>query len=223
MSGVFISFEGPEGSGKSTQMDRLEQNLNDRGITVLRTREPGGTPTGETIREILQHDLTGEPLCDEAEVLLFSASRAQLVRHVIEPALARGEWVLCDRFIDSTSAYQGFGRGLGAERLAPIHAFTVGQTMPELTVVLDLDVATGMARVQRRAEAEDAGLDRIERAGDRFHERVRCGYLELAKAEPERFAVIDAGRTMDEVTRDIWLTVEARLGAKLPNGGECAG
>ena len=223
MSGVFITFEGPEGSGKSTQMDRLEARLQGLGLGIVRTREPGGTPTGETIRDILQHNLAGEPLCDEAEVLLFSASRAQLVRRVVEPALERGEWVLCDRFVDSTSAYQGFGRGLGAERLEPIHQFAVGGTMPELTVILDLDVATGMARVQRRAEQSDVPLDRIEREALTFHERVRQGYLALAQQHPERCVVVDADQSLDAVTVRIWAEVAGRLGSRLPEGVTHAG
>lgn len=139
MNGRLISFEGPEGGGKSTQIKVLADRLRtERALTVRTTREPGGTPTGEAIRGLLQHDVAGEPLCDPAEVFLFCASRAQLCATVLAPALARGEWVLCDRFTDSTLAYQGYGRGFDLELLRRLNAFATGPVVPDLTLLLDV-------------------------------------------------------------------------------------
>ncbi len=190
--GRFITFEGPEGGGKTTQARRLVAHLEAAGHTVLYTREPGGTPTGEAIREILQHDRAGEPIGPEAEVLLFAASRAQLVRRVIRPALAQGIWVVADRFMDSTTVYQGYGRGFPVERMIEINAFAVGGTVPDLTLLLDLDVTDGLRRLRTRQAEGGPAPDRMEREERTFHERVRAGYLDLARRWPERFRVIDA-------------------------------
>ena len=210
-SGRFITLEGPEGSGKSTQARRLATRLERAGFIVLLTREPGGTATGEAIRDILQHDKAGEPICTEAEALLFLACRAQLVRHVILPALERGTWVVCDRFADSTTAYQGFGRGLDLETVLAMNAFAVGAATPDLTLLLDLDVAAGFERLQQRNRDTVAGHDRLERESRDFHERVRAGYHELARRWPERYRVIRADAQPDEVEQRIWEVVAYAL------------
>ena len=207
MTGKLISFEGPEGGGKSTQAKRLADRLRALGITVLTTREPGGTPTGEIIRDLLQNDLAHEPLCDASEALLFCASRAQLCHDVLAPALARGEWVVLDRFTDSTLAYQGFGRGFDVATLRRLNDFATGPVRPDLTLLLDLPAEEGLGR----ALARSGGKDRIEQAPLDFHRRLRDGYLELARAEPERFATIDASAPTDNVTRAVWAAVVERL------------
>lgn len=209
--GRFITFEGPEGGGKSTQAARLSSRLLERGIDVLRTREPGGTETGEAIRDLLQHSVAGEAICRESETLLFAASRAQLVRQRILPALSRGSWVVCDRFADSTTAYQGYGRGFPVEDMLAINEFAVNGAHPDLTLLLDIDVALGMDRVRTRNEKAGTRHDRIEREHRSFHERVRAGYRELAARFSERFVVVDASRPVDEVARDVWQTVVDRL------------
>lgn len=206
--GIFISFEGSEGCGKSTQMARLEAALGERGRPVRRTREPGGTFLGERLRELLQHTPELGNLSDEAELLLFGASRAQLVREVIAPALGRGEWVIADRFLDSTTVYQGIGRGLGLEAVAAVNALAVGLSVPDVTFLLDLDAAVGHAR----AQAATAGQpDRIEDQPLEFFERVRAGYLDVAATAPGRIVVIDAARSMDDVAAAIWSEIERRF------------
>ena len=200
--GRFITFEGPEGSGKSTQIGRLAARLRAKGLLVLCTREPGGTPTGELIRDILQHNGSGEGISPRAELLLFEASRAQLVSHVILPALKAGQWVLCDRFMDSTTAYQGYARGFPIDSVGAINAFAVGEAQPELTLLLDLPVKTGFERLQiRNAGAEG---DRFEREALDFHERVRAGYQAIAARSPERFRIVDAQATPETVEQSIW-------------------
>lgn len=199
--GRFITFEGPEGAGKSTQAARLRAFLLEKGVEVVSAREPGGTKVGEAIRGVLQYNEAGEPPVPEAEVLLFEASRAQLVRQVFLPALERGAWVVSDRFYDSTSAYQGYGRGFGVATLGEINRFATAGRVPDMTFLLDLDVAEGMRRVASRAEK--VRYDRIEAEELAFHEKVRTGYLELAKAEPGRFRVIDASRGEDAVAEEI--------------------
>lgn len=150
MRGLFVSFEGPEGSGKSTQVELLTQNLEKAGYRVMFVREPGGTPAGEAIRTILQHDKSGDGLCAEAEALLFSASRAQLVRAVIEPALAGGVCVICDRFTDSTTVYQGYARGIDLDFLRGLNAFATNRRNPDLTILLDIDAKLGLERLAAR-------------------------------------------------------------------------
>lgn len=194
--GKFISFEGSEGCGKSTQIRRFVDWLRTGGREVLVTREPGGTAAGEKIRHLLQHDPDGEALTPESELLLFAASRAQLVREVILPALDRGVWVVADRFLDSTTVYQGAGRGLDLGAVQRINAFAVGAALPDLTFLLDLDAATGHARA---VAASGTQHDRIESQPLAFFETVRRAYLELAAAEPDRIAVIDASKGIDEV------------------------
>jgi dTMP kinase len=199
MKGVFVSFEGAEGSGKSTQIRWLGDVLGLAGREVILTREPGGTDAGEVIRNLLQHDAAGEKLCPEAETLLFCASRAQLVQEVIAPALARGAIVLCDRFADSTTAYQGYGRGLDPDQLIQIHDFTLGCYWPDITILLDLPVDVGMRRIRKRAKEETVALDRMEREQMAFHERVLHGFHLLAKQHPERFCVVDAAASIEDV------------------------
>lgn len=210
--GRFITFEGPEGAGKSTQAARLRAYLERKGVEVVSAREPGGTKVGEAIRGVLQYNEAGEPPVPEAEVLLFEASRAQLVRQVFLPALARGAWVVSDRFFDSTSAYQGYGRGFGVATLGEINRFAAAGRVPDMTVLLDLDVAEGMRRVAARAEK--ARYDRIEAEEIAFHEKVRRGYLALAAAEPARFRVLDASRGADAVAEDIRRLVDGAFFAQ---------
>ena len=210
--GIFISFEGSEGGGKSTQIALLESALQERGITVRRTREPGGTLLGERLRDLLQHTPELEDLCDEAELLLFGASRAQLVREVIRPALESGTWVIADRFLDSTTVYQGIGRGLGAESVNAVNAVAVGASRPDVTFLLDLDAATGHARA--RAASGDRP-DRIENQPPAFFERIRARYLDLAAANPDRIVLIDASRPVAAVADAIWKECERRFSHEL--------
>ena len=205
--GRLITFEGPEGAGKSTQAALLISKLEARGIEVIYTREPGGTKLGEAIRGILQYNAAGEDPCPESEVLLFEASRAQLVRHVIQPALARGAWVLCDRFADSTTAYQGFGRGFSVELMETINRFAIGSAVPDMTILLDVNVSLGMQRCAKRQVGKKVQYDRIESEALEFHEKVRHGYLELARRFPERFRKVDAMRLAEPIAEDIWKLV----------------
>lgn len=211
--GTFLSLEGPEGSGKTTQAARLVARLERAGHAVLRVREPGGTATGEAIRGILQHNQAGEPIEPATEVLLFAASRAQLVGRKILPALAEGTWVVSDRFADSTTAYQGYGRGFGVDAMESINAFAIREARPDLTFLLDLPVEEGLARIQRRSRQRNRKLDRIESETLAFHSRVREGYLELARREPERFRVVDALQGEDEIEAEIWEIVNRVAGA----------
>lgn len=211
MRGKFITLEGPEGSGKSTQAKTLIQRLAERGIEAIYTREPGGTVLGEAIRNILQHNQAGETPCERAELLLFEASRNQLVEKVIRPNLEKGIWVICDRFMDSTTAYQGYGRGLPVEEIQAINRFTVNGLSPDLTLLLDLDVATGFERIAQRHLARGESADRFEQEERSFHERVRAGYLKLAQKEPERFRVVNAAQQSDAVASDVWNIVEKSI------------
>ena len=209
--GRFISFEGPEGSGKSTQAACLIQRLELAGKNVLSVREPGGTSTGEAIREILQYDRSGEAISPAAEALLFAASRAQLVHFRIRPALLSGTWVVCDRFVDSTTAYQGYGRGFGADQMEALNRFAVGETIPDLTILLDLPVEKGGHRLAARCEESGEVPDRIEREGDAFHHCVRKGYLALARKYAQRVIVVEADRDLDSVTETVWRLIEDRF------------
>lgn len=201
--GKLITLEGPEGSGKSTLAGRLAERLGGCGVRTLRTREPGGTALGEEIRHILQFNKAGEPPCQRAELLLFAASRAQLVEQVIRPHLEQGLWVLCDRFIDSTTAYQGYGRGLPKEEIDPLNRIACGGLRPDRTLLLDLDVQSGFDRLQKRAD-EASTPDRFEQESLRFHQRVREGYLMLAEKEPDRFRVLDGAACPDSVADQAW-------------------
>lgn len=212
MKGLFITFEGPEGGGKSTHVARLAKRLCDLGYKVVTTREPGGTPVGEAIRDVIQHDKRSENLSSETETLLFLASRAQLVQTVIRPAMAKGCCVISDRFADSTIAYQGYGRGMDVKSLLRLNKFATGETVPDLTLLLDVDVKRGFMRLRERNRKNNAGHDRIERESLMFHEKVRKGYLKLAGKWPGRFRIIDAGRNVDQVAESIWAVVCKRLG-----------
>lgn len=211
MAGKFITFEGPEGSGKSTQIRLLTERLEAAGLNVVLTREPGGTATGEMIRNLLQHDAAGEPLSDRSELLLFTASRAQLMDRLIRPALERDEWVLCDRFIDSTIAYQGFARGMDISTLEAINTFAIYEREPDLTILLDLEVEAGFSRLESRYADSDESHDRFECEARDFHHRVRDGYLQLAEQNPTRFRRINSDRPIEEVAHDVWVVVQEAL------------
>ncbi|MBM3127888.1 MAG: dTMP kinase [Chloroflexi bacterium] len=193
---LFITFEGPDGSGKSTQARLLVESLHAQGLPALLTREPGGTEIGEQIRNVIL-STRNRAMQDQAEVLLFSAARAQIVAALIRPALAAGKIVICDRFYDSTLAYQGYGLGLDLDALRAITRFATGGLVPDLTFYVDVPVEIGLARRQR---GETNRLDQKEVA---YHTRVRNGYLELARAEPQRFIVIDGTRAIDQVQQEI--------------------
>ncbi len=196
--GRFITFEGGEGCGKSTQIRRLESFLKEKGVEVLVTREPGGTRLAELIRGLLK-DEKDDPPCDRAELLLFLAARAQLVKNVILPALESGVWVLSDRFSDSTFAYQGYGRGLDLEILKIANDFACDSLKPDLTLLLDVPAEVAASRMRKRERETNTSADRIELAGDEFHLRLREGFRALAAAEPERIITVDASGTPDEV------------------------
>lgn len=209
MRGRLITFEGGEGAGKTTQAQELTKWLQDAAkLNVITTREPGGTPTGEVIRKLLQHDLSGEPLCDETEALLFCASRAQLCKKVLAPALENGTWVVLDRFTDSTLAYQGYGRGFNVEQLRNINDFATGEVKPDLTILIDISVEDGFSRISKRG---DGAKDRIEQAPLEFHKRLHDGYLEMAKREPDRFVIVDGSQSLEKVQEDIRNIVKARF------------
>ena len=202
--GFFITFEGPEGGGKSTQIHRLAATLAEHGYVVWTTREPGGTRVGEMIRPILlRRDQTR--MTPWSEALLFTAARAQHVEEVIRPRLARGELVLCDRYTDSTLAYQGYGRGLDLDTLRRLQAQATGGLQPGLTILLNLPVATGLSRIP------GAARDRLDRETATFHERVRAGYQEMAAADPRRWREVDAAADEDEVARRILALVSEAL------------
>ena len=207
MRGRFITFEGGEGCGKSTQVKRLAEALEASGREVVVTREPGGTRLAELVRSLLK-DEREDPPCDRSELLLFLAARAQLVRNVIRPALAAGKWVVCDRFSDSTFAYQGYGRGLPLDELRLMNGFACDGLSPDLTLLLDVRPEVARARMRRREEATNTSADRIEQAGDGFHDRLRAGFMELAAADTVRIKVIDANGTPDEVWENVRQAVE---------------
>ncbi|MFM9953171.1 MAG: dTMP kinase [Opitutaceae bacterium] len=207
-SGKLISFEGSEGSGKSTQIARLAAHFQKTQREVLTTREPGGTEIGEQIRNIIVHNSKGDEMCAETELLLFTAARAQLVREVIAPAIMRGAIVLSDRFLDSSTVYQGIGRNLAADPVAQINRFAVGNVMPDLTVVIDVPTEVSLARLRQRASDLP---DRMERENLEFYTKVREGYLVLARGMPERFLVVDGTKSADAIEKKIWTEVQARL------------
>ncbi len=204
MAGIFITFEGTEGCGKSTHIKKLATCLEVEGHTVRTLREPGGTESGEEIRELLKHG--PDNLTPEAELLLMNASRAQLVREIIRPALAAGEVILCDRFYDSTTVYQGAGRGLDSVHVQTVIDFAVGDTRPDLTLLLQIPLETSEKR-----RANRRGSDRFESADREFFMRIEAGYAALAKAEPDRIQVIDANRPVETVQGDILTAVSATI------------
>ncbi|MDU9393686.1 dTMP kinase [Pseudomonas sp. zfem002] len=197
MSGLFITLEGPEGAGKSTNRDYLAGHLRDRGLDVLLTREPGGTPLAERIRELLLAP-SDEKMDADTELLLVFAARAQHLAEVIRPALARGAVVLCDRFTDATYAYQGGGRGLDMERIATLERFVQAGLQPDLTLLFDLPVEVGLSRAAARGR-----LDRFEQEGQAFFEAVRQAYLDRAKADPQRYRLIDAAQPLVAVQQSL--------------------
>ncbi|MBL4574599.1 MAG: dTMP kinase [Opitutaceae bacterium] len=210
-TGVLISFEGAEGSGKSTQIDRLVTHLEKSGHEVLVTREPGGTEIGEEIRHLLIHSKSNSAMTPEAELLLFAASRAQLVRECILPALTTGKVVICDRFLDSTTVYQGAARSIAMDPVNQINAFAVGDVIPSLTIVLDVPAEVSLSRVKRRASDLP---DRMEQENIDFYRLVREGYLILAKSLPERFYVLDGTSAIEELDTAIWEKVKTHLEKK---------
>jgi dTMP kinase len=203
---MFVTFEGPEGSGKTSQIAALAEFLGQRGSDVLTTREPGGTRIGDQIRTCL-HDVANTEMTAVAEMLLYSASRAQLVTEVIRPKLASGYVVLCDRFVDSTLAYQGYGRGLDLAALKLISRFATSQLVPDLTLLLDIDVERGLAR----RLANDQEMNRLDLEKVSFHQRVRSGYHELRQLEPERWVVVNADRPFAAIQQDLQTILLDRL------------
>ncbi len=202
----FITFEGSEGSGKSTQADRLAARLQRCGVPHVLTREPGGTPIGESIRDLLQFAPHNSNMTPETELLLFEASRSQLAREVIKPSLERGICVIADRFFDSTTVYQGAARQLDREMIERVNAFAVADCVPDITFVLDIDAATAESRMSEPRKA-----DRMEQQSAEFYERVREGYRELAASERKRIVMIDGSGDLDEVEKQIWETLSSRF------------
>jgi dTMP kinase len=208
--GRFITFEGGEGVGKSTQLSRLAEHLRARGLEVVTTREPGGTPKAEALRNVL---LSGRiaPLGPLAEAALFAAARLDHVEKLIRPALARGAFVLCDRFTDSTRAYQGARGGVDAQKLSLLEKAAVGDLRPDLTLILDLASGEGLARAEARRQMAGLRADRFEAEDEGFHEGLRRAFLDIAEQEPERCCVIDASQGVDEIARAIRHFVDARF------------
>ena len=211
MKGLFITFEGTEGCGKSTQVSLLAERLRALGRSVRTLREPGGTPIGEEIRHTLKHSLHNHAMTAEAELLLMNASRAQIVREVIRPALAAGEIILCDRFYDSTTAYQGYGRQLDLNMVRAIIDIAVGKTVPNLTLLLHVPPEVSAERLLARQATMSFLRDRIEEADRSFFERVAKGYEALAAAEPERVRKIEASGSIAEIAAAIWQSVAPLL------------
>ncbi len=207
----FITFEGGEGSGKSTQVKRLADVLGVAGIDVVTTREPGGAPGAEEIRNLLVNGDVGRwtPM---TEALLNYAARLEHMERTVRPALEAGKWVISDRFADSTTAYQGYGHGLDGENIARLHRLVLGDFKPDLTIILDIDLDTGLARAASRGNGED----RYERMGRDFHERLRKGFLEIAEKEPQRCAIIDGAGDIEAVAAQVCAVVTQRLGVELP-------
>ena len=211
MPGLFITLEGPEGAGKTTHREVLAEGLRAAGLEVVLSREPGGTPLAEEIRQLLLAPRE-EPMAVDAELLLVFAGRAQHIAQVIKPALARGAVVLCDRFTDATYAYQGAGRGLPEARIAALEQFVQGDLRPDMTLLFDLPIEVGMQRAAARGR-----LDRFEQEAQAFFQRVRQGYLAQAKASPERYRLLDASQTLEQVqqaVRDLLPEVLAKVAAR---------
>lgn len=197
MRGKFITIEGTEGVGKTTNMSFVQQYLQGAGKTVIVTREPGGTDIGEKIREMLL-DASNTALVDDAELLLMFAARAQHIHQVIEPALKSGQWVLCDRFTDATYAYQGGGRGIDTDRIAVLESWVQGALRPDLTLLLDIPVKTGLTRASQRSEP-----DRFEQERQSFFEKVRQAYLDRANNDTQHYRIIDASQQLENVQKQI--------------------
>lgn len=202
MRGIFITFEGPEGAGKTTQLKMLIPWLEAKGRTCLTTREPGGTPLAERIREVVKHHNTDEPVYNQTELLLFAASRAQHIHYRIKPALQQGSVVLCDRFTDSTLAYQGYGRNGDIEFIDALNKYAIDGCEPDLTILLDLEPSRGRERTFSRAETKGIH-DRLEAENLAFHEKVRQGYLTLAKLHPKRIKIVSADQSPEAIHQKI--------------------
>jgi dTMP kinase len=213
--GLFITFEGTEGSGKSTQISLLAEHLRSLGHSVRTLREPGGTPIGEEIRHTLKHSAANQAMTWEAELLLMNASRAQLVREVIRPALATGNIVLSDRFYDSTTAYQGYGRQLDLNMVKNVIDVAVGETRPDLTLLFVVPSEVSAERLLARQSTLQFMRDRIEEADRSFFERVAKGYQAIAAAEPERIRKLDAAGTVEQTRMAIWKIVEPLLAGRI--------
>ena len=209
MAGLFVSFEGIEGSGKSTQVTLLAQVLRSRGYEIIVTREPGGTPVGQVLRRLLLES-SSSPLASSTELLLMLADRAQHVQEIVAPALRANKIVISDRCMDSTTAYQGYGRGVELALLAQLNTFACSGCMPALTLVLDLPVGEGLRRVRQR-QSGPQGTDRFESESVAFHERVRIGYLEIARSDPQRVCILDAARPVEMIHQEILAVVQSRL------------
>lgn len=205
-TGIFISLEGGEGAGKSTQLKLLEESLTTHGIDIVRTREPGGVPSAETIRNLLVNGETDKwrPL---TETLLHFAARHEHISRLIQPALEKGQWVLCDRFADSTTAYQGYAQNIDLKTISTLYDLAVGKIEPNLTIILDLPVEVGL----ERAEDRGVGGTRYERMGLEFHQRLRDGFLQIAKNNPHRCSIVDATQTIEEISKNIMALVETRF------------
>lgn len=205
---LFVTFEGLDGAGKSTQIERLSHRLQELGKTPVTTREPGGTEIGDQLRSLLL-DPTQRNLSPETEVLLYGSSRAQLLHEVIRPALAVGKMVICDRYVDASLAYQGAGLGVGVEQVAAVNGFATGRLEPDLTFLFDLPVEVGLLRVQHsRAQLP---MDRIEQRSDEYFSRVRNEFLRIARDNPHRVIVVDATRSQSELEQEIWQHIEKYL------------
>ena len=213
MAGLFVTFEGTEGSGKSTQIQLLAKRLEGLGRKVLSLREPGGTALGEEIRHTLKHSAAGAGMCPEAELLLINASRAQLIREVIKPALEEDKIILCDRFLDSSIAYQVYGRGLDATQVQRILDFAIVETLPHLTLLLRIPIEVSEERRANRnsPQVADEKRDRFEEQDREFFRRVEQGYDAIAASTDTRVRSLDATRSIDEVHQEVWRWVEALL------------
>ena len=209
-TGLFITLEGAEGAGKTTQAQELSDALRRRGRDVCQTREPGGTPLGEILRRVLKDAEAGTAICADAELFLFAASRAQLMQEIILPQVRCGGVVVCDRFADSTTVYQGAARGLAPARIEAVHDLLPERRWPDLTVVLDIDAKTGLQRRERHGPGP--GADRFEMEPEQFHERVRAGFLALARACPDRVRIVRADRPVAVVHQEILEIVDRVIG-----------
>ena len=203
---MFITFEGPDGSGKTTQLNSLVPVLEQQGLDVIRTREPGGTEIGDQIRSVIM-DMKNKSMHPRAEILLFCASRAQLVEELIRPSLAAGKIILCDRYADSTMAYQGYGHGLDRKVLGDLLNFATGGLKPDLTLLFDIPSEAGL----RRRLSNHEEWNRMDDYALQFHERVRSGYLELAEKEPERWVIVDANRPKDVIHEEVVSILKERI------------
>ncbi len=210
MKGIFITFEGLDKAGKSTQIKLLAEHLRQKGRNVVCTREPGGTPLGEDVRSLVMKN-RAEAISDEAELLLFSASRAQLLRTLVWPELEKGSVVLCDRFADSTTAYQGHARGMDIGFIRSLNDFTLGGRWPDMTILLDLTVQESFERLGQVLKNSAAQSDRFEIEGRSFHERVRKGFLAVARECPSRVVKFSASQPVDVLAEQIWLEVQRRF------------